>query len=204
MVLTRYHLAMDTELHRLLELIERLGGVLRAVQRECAAAHGLQPVHLEILDYLYRCNRFSDTPVAIAAYLGITKGSVSQSIRQIEARGLVRKLPDAQDRRKVHVRLTREGRVVLRRCAGAGGRGADDAGLDSASVRGVTATLMRLLIHLQDAHGRRMFGQCRNCRHLTGERGAYRCGLTGVTLDADDTRRICYEYEARPAEAVPG
>src|SRR5690554_832212 len=102
---------------RALELIERLAHLLHAETRRIAAAHGLAPVHVEALGYLARCNRYSDTPGAVTEYLGLTKGTVSQTLALLESRGLVRKRPDSRDGRRVHLELTGSGRRLLQRCA---------------------------------------------------------------------------------------
>jgi len=71
-------------------LIERIGRLLSTD----AHAAGLLPVQWEVLRYLRRANRFSRTPAALTAYLGLTKGTVSQTLRALEGRGLVRKRVD--------------------------------------------------------------------------------------------------------------
>ncbi|MFN2812475.1 MarR family winged helix-turn-helix transcriptional regulator, partial [Escherichia coli] len=68
---------------------------------------------LSALHYLARCNRYSDTPLGVTEYLGLTKGTVSQSLKVLEGRGLISKLPDARDRRSVHLRLTDAGRALI-------------------------------------------------------------------------------------------
>jgi len=42
-----------------LKLIERISTLLRAEQRKKYSALGLQPLHIQTLDYLASCNRFS-------------------------------------------------------------------------------------------------------------------------------------------------
>lgn len=49
-----------------------------------AAEEGLQLVHVEILQYLSVCNRYSDTTQTISEYLGQTKGSIFQSLGHLE------------------------------------------------------------------------------------------------------------------------
>lgn len=179
---------------RALDLLERLAHLLHAQTRQAAAAHGLAPVHLEVLGYLARCNRYSDTPGAVTEYLGLTKGTVSQSLALLEARGLVRRRADSADRRRVHLELTRRGRALLervalppawRRAAARLERGAPDIAL----------RLEALLRDLQRAHGGRAFGVCRTCRHCRAEGpGAFRCGLTGEPLSETDTTKICREH----------
>jgi len=105
----------DTDL--LIELLERLGLLLRTERRRRSSSHGLSEVHLALLDYLARCNRFSNTPGAASEYLGITKGTISQSIKLLESRGLVRKQTDKEDKRITRLTLTRKGMALAQRRA---------------------------------------------------------------------------------------
>lgn len=181
----------------LLDLIERLGSLLRADQRRAGA--GLQPVHLQLLDYLARCNRFSDTPAAITAFLGATKGTVSQSLALLEREELVQRSEDARDQRVTHFALTRAGRRALRAARLPPGWEQALTGLDAREQEAATRALARLLQGLQRANGQRTFGQCRSCRHLQPDGRHWRCGLNGERLSAADTRQICHEHEYPPA-----
>ncbi len=176
-------------------LIERLGAVLHARTRRRGAEFGLQPVHLQVLDYLSRCNRFSNTAAAVAAYLQVTKGTLSQSLKLLQGRGLVQRRPDAEDRRVVRLSLTDEGREVLVIC------GADDsleravALFQPAAVGTAVSVLAGCLRELQREAGFDGFGECRSCRHLQrpGTDG-YRCGLTGESLQVGETLQLCQEH----------
>jgi DNA-binding MarR family transcriptional regulator len=68
---------------RAVDLIERMGRLLRASDH----ASGLNPAQAEALRYLLRANRFSRTPAALAEYLGSTRGTVSQTLLALEAKG---------------------------------------------------------------------------------------------------------------------
>ena len=152
---------------RAIAYIERLALLLRSLSRQRSAAHGLQPVHVLALDYLQRCNRYSDTPRATAQYLHSTKGTISQSLRLLEQRGSLRRKADDHDRRVVHLRLTPRGRRVLDQCR------PDTASLrDFEALAGETEieqTLEDLLRTLQIENGLRTFGLCRTCQHLRHE-----------------------------------
>ena len=52
-------------------LLERLGALIQQSVREEAARHGLLPIHIQVLHYLSRANRYSDIPIAIAEYLSL-------------------------------------------------------------------------------------------------------------------------------------
>jgi len=179
------------------ELLERVTELLRAEERRVGSAEGLQPVHLHVLGYLDRCNRYSDNPAAVAEYLDATKGTVSQSLKLLQARGLVRSEPDAADRRRTHLALTPTGRRVVRRCRPPGLYRSARKALGARSGA-LTAELERLLRALQRAHGGRAFGVCATCRHFrpgAGGGGAAQCGLTLEPLGVRDAEKICREHE---------
>lgn len=193
MVSARYHVLMR---ERSLELIERLSHLLLTETRRRAAAHGLAPVHLEVLGYLAQCNRYSDTPGAVTEYVGLTKGTVSQTLALLEARGLVRKRLDARDRRIVRLALTPRGRRLLERVAMPAVWRRAAARLDQADAEMATR-LEGVLRELQRAHGSRTFGVCHTCRHCVQETStAFRCGLTGEPLSRVDVEKICREHSA--------
>jgi len=95
------------------EQVERIANFVRTSVRKSGLASGLQPVQMEALHYLDRCNRYSDTPVAVAEFLGLTKGTVSQTLAVLEGNGMIVKENDLRDRRVIHLRLTDAGRSLL-------------------------------------------------------------------------------------------
>src|SRR3546814_10986237 len=58
---------------------------------------------------------FSRTPGALAAWLGQTKGTVSQTVGALERKGLVERTGDPDDRRLVRLSLTEAGHAMLGR-----------------------------------------------------------------------------------------
>jgi DNA-binding MarR family transcriptional regulator len=183
-------------MRKVTELIERIANLLRAEERSAGTAHGLQPVHWQVLDYLARCNRYSNTPAGVTDYLGLTKGTVSQTLLVLEKKELIAKQPDSADRRLVHLRVTPQGQALL--------ESAQPVRLFTQATTAMTAQelsrlengLTRLLQRLQQARGGRSFGVCRTCRFFQREAAGYRCGLTQEALSDDDGGRLCREHEA--------
>ena len=60
----------------LFDLLERLSSLTRVWFRQHPLLADLQPIQLSALLYLARCNRYSNTPLAVTEYLGLTKGTV--------------------------------------------------------------------------------------------------------------------------------
>ena len=177
---------------RLTILIERLGLLERSDRRERAKRLGLPEVQLAILDYLSRCNPYSDTLRDVSDYLGITQGTLSQSLKQLEDRGLVHRQRDERDRRLWHLRLTEKGRRV-----------ASEAGSPLAAIlrrwpkeeaETLERLLRRLLSDAQQENGFRTFAQCATCRHLLTGKDGYRCGLTRERLQPPQTLKICRDH----------
>jgi len=189
----RYHLGVTPPGDDLLQLVERLGRVLGGERR--AGGAGLQRVHLQALAYLREANRYSNTPRALADYLGLTRGTVSQSLLLLHRRGLVERAQDPDDGRVVRLRLSARGRRLADR-AGLAGRWADALKDVPAGEREVAAgVLRRALVGLQRQRGNLSFGECRTCAHFRKEgAGSYRCGLTGEPLSRADSFKICREH----------
>ncbi|MCA9726939.1 MAG: MarR family winged helix-turn-helix transcriptional regulator [Candidatus Eisenbacteria bacterium] len=184
------------------DLLERLGALIRAERRRLAAAHDLKLVQLDALAYLARANRYSDSPAAVTDWLGSTKGTVSQTVGVLERKGLVEKRDDPDDRRRVHLQLTKAGRRVL--------KDTDPAPLLTEAIAriggdgGLAERLMILLRELQRRSGARSFGICNTCRFFGREDDRFRCGLTGERLSVDDSELICREHESAARGAVAG
>jgi DNA-binding MarR family transcriptional regulator len=181
---------------RLYDVLERLGNLLRSEEREAAARAGLLPVHLAALGYLGRANRYSNTPAALAEYLGLTKGTVSQSLLVLERRGYLRKQGDSRDRRVVRLELTARGRRALERQSPPAAIRMAAEELGAAETDLLTTGLDGLLRAMQRARGNRSFGVCRTCRFFERGPDGFRCGLTHESLSAEDSERICREHES--------
>lgn len=194
----RYIIAMTPTVF----VFERLAALIHEMVRDDAARHGLLPVHLQVLGYLGQANRYSDLSIAVADYLGITRGSVSQTLTVLERKGLITRTPDDRHGKRIHLTLSAAGQAVLnaswsqrldQTLAAAGG-----------DPQAFGSDLRRVLAALQRLNGKQAFGQCRQCAHFLGDDGEYRCGLTGEALAVDQTIKICREWtspDSRPSAA---
>ena len=175
--------------------LERLCNLLRVEAREHGAGAALLPVQLEALHYLAQCNRYSDTVQGVSDYLGQTKGTVSQTLKVLGNRGLLRKLSDEVDRRLVHLEITPAGRKVLAGAVPARFLAVALERAPKAQVQRLDDDLSELLRAAQKARGAKSFGACKTCRFNQFEAGGYRCGLTGEALQPLDTELICREHQ---------
>lgn len=179
------------------QLIERLSGLLRSDVRALLSAEGLQPVQLEALAYLARANRYSDTPKGVSEYLGQTKGTVSQTLNVLENRELLVKVPDEEDRRVTHLRLTDRGQEILAWARPAPVLQTAAKQMPPQALAALNEQLTELLKAMQRANHYRSFAQCAGCKHnVSKSGGGFWCNLTQEPLTAAEVKLICREFEA--------
>ena len=174
------------------DLIERMAALIRSEERKKCTELGLQPVHLQVMDYLSRCNRYSDTPAALTKYLGMTRGTVSQTLLLLEKKAYIQKMADAKDRRMVHLSLLSDGEAILIKA-----RPADLYQQASALFnenKNQDNVFVNALTALQKANKSQSFGLCKTCKYFTISATGFVCGLTKEPLSQADSEKICQEH----------
>jgi DNA-binding MarR family transcriptional regulator len=174
---------------RAAHLIGRLARIMRAADFDT----GLNPAQWEALRYLAKANRFSRTPAALADFLNATRGTVSQTLIALEAKGLIEKTKSAVDARSLTLALTPAGRAML---AG-DGEGAIARAIDAGGEAAVIAAALEgALRHALARRGGKAFGACKTCRHFRRGSVAHHCALLDEPLSAQETQSICVEMAA--------
>jgi DNA-binding MarR family transcriptional regulator len=189
MVSTRYYIFMS---ENVISLLSRLGRIINSESYN----HRLKPVQWSALRFLAHANRFSRTPSGLTAWLGLTKGTVSQTIAALERKGLIARGSKGEDRRVVRLELTAAAQVLL---------ASDDRVSATTMLNALPnddmAELERLLTAMLRAHvaerGNRTMGLCAECRYFDrGADGHHHCALLDVSLDDADAASICVEQVA--------
>ncbi len=177
------------------DILERLCNLLRMEVRTFGLRYGLQPVQIEALTYLTHCNRYSDTPQAVGEYLGLTKGTVSQSLNVLEQKSLLRKQQDRQDKRIVHLAATAKGRKLVEQSIPAKGLEAALQMTSSLEGRELEELLRSILRGMQHQNNRKTFAACHTCRFNEQRKEGYVCGLTQEPLSEREIQLICREHQ---------
>lgn len=174
------------------DLIERMSALIRSEERRRCTELGLQPVHLQVMDYLSRCNRYSDTPAALANYLGMTRGTVSQTILLLEKKGYLKKTADENDKRMVHLSLLAEGDTLMNKASPA------DLYSQASAIFNENINQENVFINalnaLQKANKSQSFGLCKTCKYFTETSVGFVCDLTKEQLSQGDSEKICQEH----------
>lgn len=177
------------------DLVGRLGRITHGLQY----AGGLNPAQWEALRFLDRANKYSRSPTALAEFLGVTKGTASQTLIALESKGYIKRRRCPEDRRCVEIELTEAGQGLL-----ANDPLAQIACATEHLPSEVACSLrqgMELLIRaLAQAQGLTEFGPCGACNHLRADGDAEReetrcrCALTGDLLDCTHRAKLCVDF----------
>ncbi len=176
------------------KLIDRISILLRSEERKKYALIGLQPVHGQVLEYLARCNQHSNTPAALTEYLGLTKGTVSQTLQVLVRKNYIEKQADKNDRRIVHLLLTASGRELHENLKPLGVFLQAEQQISICQFDTIGHALNQTLIALQRANHCRSFGICKTCRYFTEQYNHYQCELSQTALTQADTEKICRDH----------
>lgn len=172
----------------------RLSRLLRARDH----SRGLNPAQWEALRYLAIANRFSNTPGAMARYLGTTKGTTSQTVLSLEQKGLVSKQAKSTDHRQIGLVLSDAGHAVLKEDALAS-FARDIEALKPKMRRRFSKAVSDLLSSEIGRLEEPSFGPCDTCRFFRelGNGEASHCMRFNSSLSAVDEQLICVEHTAR-------
>jgi DNA-binding MarR family transcriptional regulator len=138
---------------QVLSRVSRLARHLDRARRTAFAAHGLEAWEFDVLSALRRQGPpYQLSPGSLLHATLVTSGTMTNRIDRLTAGGLVRRLPDPQDKRGVLVELTPRGQSVADAAlADLLGQERDLlAGLD-VSQRDLLASLLRMLLSPFDA-----------------------------------------------------
>ncbi len=191
--------------HRIREGLSRIATVLRIDDWNRAKAAGINPTQLAILTLLE--GRDSGLGVKeIAAHLGVSQPTATDSINALERKGCLAKRPGESDRRAVRVVPTAEGDALLRTAdIGEGLAGQAVGSLDEGEQEDLLLSLVRMIRHLQEADAIPVQRMCVTCRYFApfAHKDAARphhCHFVDAAFGQRELRIDCRDHEdADPA-----
>jgi len=191
--------------YRLHEALDRVGAALRADDWVAARTIGVNPAQFTILSILD--GRPEGLGVGeLAAHLGVSQPSATDSILALERKEMVARMPSAIDRRSVRVTLTLEGRAALATANDARGIADKATGaLDLVQQEDLLVSLVTMIRHLQETGSIPIQRMCISCRFFRPNVHAdaaqpHHCAFVDAAFGQHDLRVDCREHEtADPA-----
>jgi DNA-binding MarR family transcriptional regulator len=147
-------------------LVDRITGISRRINRaldETLGELGLELGEYKLLSVLSQSGEpHRSTPGALSKRMELSSGAMTNRLDRMEEAGLVRRLPDPGDRRKVVVELTEHGRETYRRTVGvqAQKEALFAAALSDREKVQLNRLLRQLMIEFERREGSRPPGDC--------------------------------------------
>jgi DNA-binding MarR family transcriptional regulator len=177
------------------ELLVHVGRAARAqgVQADLTAAQWA------CLRFFARANASTRTPSAFAGFQATTRGTASQIIKSLEARGLIAGHRSPEDGRSFRFDLTDAGNALVSQ---------DPLGdltsllgeLDDPTRAAFLGTLSQICSALAQRKQTRAFGTCLDCSHFTPSGTCGFCACMAQPLDAGDINKLCGKYRRTPLQ----
>lgn len=192
--------------HRIREGLARLATVQRVDDWNRAKVSGLNPTQLAILTLLEGRGANGLGVKEIAAHLGVSQPTATDSIQALERKGYLAKRPGETDRRAVRVALTSAGNEAL-----SAADITEDlaekaiASLDAQEQEDLLLMLIKMIRHLQEAEAIPVQRMCVTCRHFAPFAHAdaarpHHCNFVDAAFGQRDLRIDCRDHEeADPA-----
>ncbi|OCP19551.1 MULTISPECIES: MarR family winged helix-turn-helix transcriptional regulator [unclassified Ensifer] len=183
----------------------RIATAMRTEAWTAADVIGLNPTQLQILIFLVGRSKTGMRVKQIAAYLGVSQPTATDSINALTRKGFVEKLADPSDARAVAVAATIEGEAAVRR-AGMIASATDDAfaSLSALEQEDLLLHLVKIIRTLQLSGAIPEQRMCVNCRYFQpnvypDSKEPHHCAFVNAPFGQAALRIDCGEYE--PADA---
>ena len=106
----------EAQMNRSTELWTGLRSLLRLYDKmlkKVCTEHGLTAVEADVISFLQN-NPGKDTAVDIAELRLLSKGAVSKAVEALIQKSLLERIPDTEDRRRIHLKLRPEAEPVTK------------------------------------------------------------------------------------------
>lgn len=203
---------MSKEADKIPSLVDRIGDglsrVATAMRSEAwtaAEAIGLNPTQLQILTFLVARDRNGMRVKQIAAYLGVSQPTTTDSVNALLRKGLVEKHADPSDARALSVAATLRGEAAVRQ-AGQLASATEDAiaALSKLEQEDLLMHLVKIIRRLQSAGAIPEQRMCVNCRYFRPHvyddpKAPHHCAFVDAAFGPAELRVDCGEFEGADA-----
>lgn len=176
--------------------LERLSQVFRILLWEKAKEHNLSPIQIQLLIFIQHHTADKTTVSYLAQEFNFTKPTISDAVKILEQKKLIKKIVDSLDTRSYTIQLTAEGRKLVSETENFANpiteiiTNAKEA--DKLILWETISNLISLLNKQEIISVQRT---CFNCLHYTLKNKTPICTLLNQTLLTKDIRIDCEEFE---------
>ena len=176
--------------------LERLSQVFRILLWEKAKDHSLSPIQIQLLIFIQHHSADKTTVSYLAQEFNFTKPTISDAIKILEQKKLIKKFADSSDTRSYAIQLTASGKkIVLETEMFTNPITEIISKADEADKLILWENISNLILLLNKQDILSVQRTCYNCSHYTSKNKKPFCSLLNQKLLTKDIRIDCEEFE---------
>jgi DNA-binding MarR family transcriptional regulator len=175
---------------------ERLSQVFRILLWNKAKEHSLSPIQIQLLIFIQHHSRDKTTISYLAQEFNFTKPTISDAIKVLEQKKLIKKYTDSTDTRSYTIQLTPAGKKIVTETENFANPLTTIIAKTSDTDKMVLwQNVSNLIIQLNKLEVISVQRTCFNCKHYTTNNTSHFCSLLNQKLEIQDIRIDCGEFE---------
>lgn len=176
--------------------LERLSQVFRILLWNKAKEHSLSPIQIQLLIFIQHHSADKTTISYLAQEFNLTKPTISDAIKVLAQKKLIKKLIENTDARSYTIQLTTAGKkIVVETEDFASPLTTIIAKTTEAEKKVLWQNISGLIIQLNKLEVISIQRTCFNCKHYTKKGKTHFCSLLNQKLETKDIRIDCGEFE---------
>lgn len=187
---------------RIVAALERIAQAFRVLLWQECKEYALSPIQVQLLIFLLHHSADKKRISYLADEFNMTKATISDAVKSLEQKKLIRKTGKQNDNRSFIIELTDKGKTIARKTSlFTRNLHKSVAKLNEDDKENMLLSLMQIINQLVDSGIITMQRMCFTCLHyqVTHEGQRHFCRLLNKQLAPADLRIDCPEHE--PAEA---
>jgi DNA-binding MarR family transcriptional regulator len=176
--------------------LERLSQVFKVLLWEKAKQHGLSPIQIQLLIFIQHHSSDKSTISYLAQEFNVTKPTISDAIKVLEQKKMIKKLVDEVDTRSYIVLLTTAGKKIVSDTEHFVNPVTEIvADINQPEKLMLWQNITKLITQLHQSGAISVQRTCHYCKHFSTKNKAPYCTLLEQKLLAQDIRIDCPEFE---------
>lgn len=178
--------------------LERISEAFRVLLWNESKTHGLSPIQVQILIFLFHHSEENRTVGYLAREFNMTKATISDAVKVLDKKSLVAKQHTSSDARSFVIALTTQGRDIARQTAAFARE--IQSPIDRLSTdeqNDLLIHLIGIIRHLNKAGVITLERMCFTCAHYRKNHKGHEhyCALLNTQLESSALRLDCPEHE---------
>lgn len=183
---------------RIVAALERIAQAFRALLWNESMEYSLSPIQLRALIFLLHHADEKKKVSCLADEFNMTRATISDTVKSLEEKKMVKKVADKDDSRSSFLHLTAKGNEVAQKASlFASELQTPVSKLSAADKSDFLLNLLQIIHHLNKTGIITVQRMCFTCRHYQKRDGLHFCALINSKLETSELRIDCPEHTLR-------